>query len=130
MSPPPRALTEGGEHGLHATSQAGVTPISVVADRRTAVFELSPARPGRNRLVVRVTGDDGRPVAAMMATVEMALPAMGIEPISRSLVTVEPGVFDLAEIELAQAGLWVFRFDLLVSDFEKMVFRAEIPVGE
>jgi copper transport protein len=130
LTPPPRALTGGGEHGSHATSQTNVTPTSVVVDRRTAVLELSPARPGRNRLVVRVTGDDGRPVVGLMATVEMALPAMGIEPISRPLVTVEPGVFDLAEIELAQAGLWVFRFDLLVSDFEKMVFRAEIPVGE
>lgn len=132
LGPPPRALSVAGaaahDHAGHIAAEAGRT-VSVQTGRRTATVSVVPAMPGRNRVTVRVADAGGAAVAAKSVAIELALPALGVEPVSRTLEADGDRGYVLADIELPIAGLWAIRLDLLVSDFEKQIIRAEIPIG-
>jgi len=120
--PPPRARGEVAERPESYAATAMVKG-------RQAVVVVTPARPGPNRVEVHVMQPDGAPLPAKEVAVQVALPSAGIEPIERRLASVEPGVYAADGVELPTAGAWAVRLDVLVSDFEKAVFRTEVPVG-
>lgn len=121
-TPPPRARAEAAEAG-----SAGFSAV-VTVKGRPALITVTPARPGLNRLAVRIEQADGTPLDAREVTAELALPAAGIEPIGRVLGRVGPGLYAVDGVELPLAGEWALRVDALVSDFEKTLYRTEVTV--
>lgn len=59
--------------------------------------------------------------------IELSRPAAGIEPIRR-VMTADNGSYVLEGPELAVAGTWTLRLDVLIDDFEKAIFETEIPI--
>lgn len=121
LTPPPRALAEAAPPEGYATA--------VTQGARMALVEVTPARPGRNRVRVYLHGPDGQPIPVGEAALEAELPAAGVAPLRRSFTSSAPG--DLtAEVDLPIAGRWALRLDVLVDAFDKAVFRTEIPIGD
>ena len=65
----------------------------------------------------------------MEVTLRLARPDLGIEEITRLMQHVGPGRYRLEGPELAVAGPWRLRIDLLVSDFEKHSAEMLVTVG-
>ena len=121
-TPPPRT------QAAVETAPAGYTTVLSVKER-PAVITVTPARPGPNRIGVQVAQRDGTPLNALEVSAELALPSAGIEPITRTLKAVEPGLYAVDGVQLPLPGTWTLRVDVLVSDFEKALYRTEVPVG-
>jgi copper transport protein len=92
------------------------------------VLTVVPARPGSNALDLAVTSG-GRPKDVMEVTLHLARPDLGIEDITRPMRHVGLGKYRLEGPELAVAGPWRLRIDLLVSDFEKLSAEMRLAVG-
>ena len=137
LEPPPRALSQARQAGVdngtdpHAGHHAAAGAAAVIEVLgRVATVSIVPGRRGANAVSVRLTSGDGGALATQAARIEMALPALGIEPITRELKPGGDGTYVLEAADLPIAGNWSLRVDVLVNDFEKTIFRADIPVGE
>jgi copper transport protein len=134
QTPPPRA-TAGHDHAEHIHLAPDHEPsdpwpftATATASGYVAVLEVAPARAGRNRLVVTLSDAKGRAVPAREVTVTLALPEAAIEPFARALEGGEAGRYS-AELAFPVPGRWELRVSVLVSDFEKLIFRSEVPIG-
>lgn len=104
----------GHSHGIAARLESGT---------RAAEIEITPAVAGRNLILVRLDlATEPKEVA-----IELAQPGAGIEPIRRTM-TADNGSYLLEGPELAVAGTWTVRLDVLIDDFEKAIFETEIPI--
>ena len=65
----------------------------------------------------------------MEVTLRFGRPDLGIEEIARLMQHVGLGRYRLEGPELAIAGSWRLRIDLLVNDFEKQSAEALVTVG-
>jgi copper transport protein len=65
----------------------------------------------------------------MEVTLHLGRPDLGIEEITRPMRHVGLGKYRLEGPELAVAGPWRLRIDLLVSDFEKLSAEMRLAVG-
>jgi copper transport protein len=92
------------------------------------LLTVAPARPGTNTLHLAVTSG-GKPQEVMEVTLHLANHDLGIEEITRLMQHVGPGRFRLEGRELAVAGPWRIRIDLLVSDFEKQSADVLVTIG-
>jgi methionine-rich copper-binding protein CopC len=90
---------------------------------RSAEIEVTPAVAGRNRIVARL----GLKTAPMEVAIELSQKDAGIEPLRRVL-QLRDGAYMLDGPELLVPGLWSFTLDVLVTDFDKAFFDAEIPI--
>jgi hypothetical protein len=90
--------------------------------------ELRPGHPGLNNVLVRLTDSAGQPIEAQSLEVRAENAAAGIAPIGRAGERVDPGAYAVRDLPLPAPGTWTLRFDVLVSDFEKLVFEAELEV--
>lgn len=88
-----------------------------------AEIEITPAVPGRNLIIVRLDLAE----TPKEVVIEFSNPAAGIEPIRRRL-TDDNGAYVLEGPELAVAGDWKIHLEVLVTDFDKATFEAEIPI--
>jgi copper transport protein len=116
--PPPT-----GGHG--ALDSVGGKTVSAKAGSFDLLLTVAPARPGSNTLDLAVTSG-GKPKDVMEVTLHLAHHDLGVEGITRLMQHVGPGRYRLEGPELAVAGPWRIRIDLLVSDFEKQ--SADVPV--
>jgi copper transport protein len=117
---PPPATQHGHEHDsghLHGIA------VRMESGAHLAEIEIVPAVAGRNLIVVRLD----LPTDPKEVTVELSQAAAGIEPIRR-VMTYDNGTYVLDGPELAIAGTWRIRLDVLVTDFDKASFETEIPV--
>ncbi|HYD70224.1 copper resistance protein CopC [Azospirillum sp.] len=127
LTPPPRALP--GPEAAEATGrERGYTAV-ITQGGRTAMIEVTPARPGRNRVRAHLHRADGATFAVAGAALEWELPAVGVAPLRRTLSATGPGELGTDDVEMPIPGRWSLRLEVLVDDFEKTVFRTEIPVG-
>lgn len=124
LSPPPRALAATRAETL---VEEGVT---VVAAARVgqATFTLLPGRMGSNRLAAWVTDLDGAPIRAREAAIRLSLPVGGLEPFVVAADVPAPGVIEAANLDLPRPGRWQVRLELLIDDFTKLSFEAELAV--
>ncbi len=119
QTPPPASdhlHTHDSDH-LHGTA------VRVEAGGYIAEIEITPAVPGRNLIIVRLD----LPTEPKEVAIELSNPAAGIEPIRRPMEN-DNGAYVLEGPELAVAGDWTIRLDVLVTDFDKATFEAEIPI--
>jgi copper transport protein len=92
------------------------------------LLTVVPALPGTNTLDLAVTSG-GDPKDVMEVTIRLGRPDLGIEEITRLMQHVGPGRYRLEGPELAVAGPWRLRIDLLVSDFEKQSAEMLVTLG-
>jgi copper transport protein len=140
LTTPPRVLLVEEEaredhhhgHGSEATvvheQPAGYAAVVTVGER-TAAIEIDPAQPGRNQVKAHLTGPGNSVLTPLEATIELAHLDAGIEPISRSLSVSAQGTIT-GDIDLPLAGRWTLVLNVLVTDFERAVFRTELIVQE
>ena len=119
--PPPT-----GGHGV--SDGPGSHTVSAKAGSLDLLLTVVPARPGANKLDLAVTSG-GNPKDVMEVTLRLGRPELGIEEIARLMQHVGPGRYRLEGPELAVAGPWRLRIDLLVSDFEKQSAEVLVTVG-
>jgi len=124
---PPRSTLEHEVAAIDAARDTGQT-VLVVAHDRKAVVAVTPARPGRNTIRVRILDNDDGVIDPMDVAVDLFNTDAGIEPLQRRLEGVADGYFELTGPELAVAGRWTIRIDALINDFEKAIFETEILV--
>ena len=77
----------------------------------------------------QLTGPGNRALAPLEVTIDLAHPEARVEPISRTLSVSAQGTAT-GEVDLPLAGHWTLALNVLVSDFEKAVFRTEFIVQE
>lgn len=123
FAPPPRGLvpvavetTELRRH-LHGDG--------VMAD-----VTLSPARRGPVRLVVDAYRESGEALVPIEVTIRLSHAQAGIEPVRRTLVRTADGAFASEGLVLPASGVWEFRLDLLVTDFEIVRLEDRFEVGD
>jgi len=118
QTPPPASPHA---HAAHAHLHGLMVPLA--AQGRRAELEITPARPGRNLLLLRLD----LPAEPQEVTIELAQPSAGIEPLRRAM-ELDTGAYVLDGPELSVAGTWRMRIEVLIDDFEQVVFEAEVPV--
>lgn len=124
LSPPPRALVAADAEPL-----AGEEVTIVAAGRGgQATFTLLPGRMGSNRLTAWVTDLDGVPIRAREAAIRWSLPVGCLEPFVVAADVPAPGVIEAADLDLPRPGRWQVRLELLIDDFTKLSFEAELAV--
>ena len=102
--------------------------VATFAEGRQALLTLSPGRPGTNRLEAWVTDGDGKPVVAREARLRLALPVAGIEPSRLAAAMPQPGVYLADGLAILRSGRWRLRLDLLIDDFTRLAFEADIVI--
>ncbi|PWC37988.1 hypothetical protein TSO352_09390 [Azospirillum sp. TSO35-2] len=123
LTPPPRALDAAGE-----LRHAGLSTAIVKGDHM-ALVDVNPAVPGVNGVQVHLQDAQGQPLAAREVTLEWELPAAGVAPLRRTLSVLGPGLFGADDVTLPLSGRWSLRLDVLVDEFDKQMFRTELPIG-
>jgi nitrogen fixation protein FixH len=128
-TPPPRVLQGPGEthpgHG-HGDTRAPARSFTATSGGSTARLTLTLLAQRCCRLAVELTGPDGRPLRAAEVTVELALPALRVEPLTRRLAAEAQGRHG-GVVELPLAGMWTARIVARIDDFEERVFRFALP---
>jgi copper transport protein len=119
-------LPPDGGHGM--ADSPGSQTVLVKAGSFDLVLTVVPARPGSNTLDLAVTSG-GNPKDVLEVTLHLGRPDLGIEEIARPMRHVGPGKYLLEGRELAVAGPWRVRIELLVSDFEKQSAEVFVPIG-
>ena len=118
-------LITGGHVALESV---GSETVSAKAGPFDLLLTVAPARPGTNTLDLAVTSG-GEPRDVMEVTLRLGRPDVGIQEITRLMQRVGLGRYRLEGPELAVAGPWRIRIDLLVSDFEKQSADLLVTIG-
>jgi copper transport protein len=124
---PPRSLGPADAHQHDVAVREGVA-VALMQRGRMAVIEVEPARAGRNTVSLYLTDQMGQPVSPLEVEVELSNLAAGIAPLRRKLVRTQAGHYQYSGPELALAGRWILRLDLLINDFEKAILETEIAI--
>jgi copper transport protein len=106
----------------------GGKTVSAKAGSFDLLLTVAPGRPGTNTLHLAVTSG-GDPTDVMEVTLRLGRPDLGIQEITRLMQRVGRGQYRLEGPELAVAGTWRLRIDLLVSDFDKQSAEMFVPIG-
>ena len=119
QTPPPASLhahehDEAHRHGVMALLESG---------SYRGELEVAPGMAGRNLILVRLD----LPTPPKEVTIELAQPDAGIQPIRRTM-SEDNGTYVLDGPELAVSGRWRMRIDVLITDFDKAIFEAGIPI--
>jgi copper transport protein len=101
---------------------------SVVEGGHTIALSVAPARAGHNALAVDVSDAAGRRVTPREVTLELALPAAGIEPIRRKAAADPSGRFVYHGSDLALSGRWRVEVHVLIDDFTKRSVTFDVPI--
>jgi copper transport protein len=120
FTPPPRALAE-----------AAAAPAYVHIHTPAAMADLTvtPGRAGTvNASVVLQSGEFG-PLAAKEVTLELANPALGIEPIQRPARRTGDGPWQTDSFAIPASGRWQVRIEVLVTDFDKLTLEGTLDIG-
>lgn len=124
---PPRSASQHAGHD-HAAPLPGYSTVTM-SRGRTAYINVDPAIAGRNRLDIRLSAGDGRPLASLEASVELRHDMAGIEPIQRRLEKLDNGHYRLSGPDFAVSGAWSLTINVLISDYEQIRFAAAIPIA-
>jgi copper transport protein len=117
QTPPPRAAAI--EHAWRATLGTG---------DRLVELTLSPHHPGANTVLLRFRDRHDAPFDPHEVVIEIANSAAGVEPYVRQARRTAAGEYRLDGAPFAVAGNWSLRVDARVGDFDKLVFRTEVPI--
>ncbi len=94
-----------------------------------AIVRLSPGKAGPNQLEIEMRDENGELYKPMEITTYWALPSAGLEALEVPTESTGPIIFGTEVGELIIPGVWELRVDALISDFDKIIFRTEVPLG-
>jgi copper transport protein len=98
-------------------------------DRRlSALLEIEPARPGRNRVRLDLADARDAPIAALELKLSLSNTQLGIEPSEHAAERSGPGVYEIADLPIPASGTWTFTIAALVSDFDRRIVTTEVPI--
>ena len=117
LTPPPRALAAAEPALVHLHDGQAMADIT-----------LTPGRPGPVSITVRLTREDGTPIAAKELSVSLEQPGLGIEPLIRTGAPTEPGIWAISGLVVPTAGTWTITITALVGDFDKIVLDGPVLV--
>lgn len=128
QTPPPRALTADGRPNPSAIADQGqAVVLEIDSGEYHARVEITPAIEGWNTIAIAVSEELGGSITAQEITTEWSLPSEGIESLARPLSPSLDGRFS-GEVDLPVPGRWMVQVEVLVSDFEKAIFRAVVEI--
>jgi copper transport protein len=120
FTPPPRVLAETGA----APAYVHIHTPAVMAD-----LTVTPGRAGTvNASVVLQSGEFG-PLAAKEVTLELANPALGIEPIRRPARQTGDEPWQTDSFAIPAAGRWQVKIEVLVTDFDRVTLEGTLDIG-
>jgi copper transport protein len=123
----PMAGAVGSAHAH--MSAANVASASARANAYVLALTAEPGRAGSNQLVIHISDGNGMPVSASEVSVELSLPDAGIEPLRRETHEHSSGMYMPNDVfQLPVAGRWQVHVEVLISDFERIEFHAELSI--
>jgi len=118
FTPPPRSIA-AAEAALRHRSM-----LHIHTARGMAMIEIG----GHGDLDIRLSGADGRPLAARDVRVSLANPAAGIEPLQRQATLVADGRWRVDGLTFPVGGAWTLRLGVLISDFDSLSLEGTLAV--
>ncbi|SCM70684.1 Copper resistance protein C [uncultured Pleomorphomonas sp.] len=118
FTPPPRSIA-AAEAALRHRSM-----LHIHTARGMAMIEIG----GQGDLDIRLSGADGRPLAAQEVRVSLANPAAGVEPLQRQATLVANGHWRVDGLIFPVGGAWTLRLGVLVSDFDSLSLEGTLTV--
>jgi copper transport protein len=123
---PPRALL----------AREAVAPSIGSADYRSSVEEggfkislwVAPALTGHSAVLVDVRDESNRAVAAKEVTLDLSLPAAGIEALRRVAARDDSGQFVVHSDDFIAPGHWRVDVHVLIDDFTKRSVSFDVPI--
>jgi copper transport protein len=121
FTPPPRSmfaihvLATGVQFHAHGT-------------QGMANLTISPAHTGPIKVTINVLDIEARPLDVKGVDLALFDPANSLEPIRRTAHRLTAATWQIDDLAIPVAGLWTFRVDLLVTDFEKVSIKAVLNV--
>jgi len=125
---PPRA-TMDMEGGMGGMAMGGGFQTEVVRGKYTASVSVDPAGTGSNMVMVEFKDDAGNPVEMVDVSISWSLPTAGLEGIEGRGEMVTPGMYHFMFDQLIIPGTWNAQIDAFVDDFDKQIFRTEVPIN-
>ena len=129
---PHDAMGHGAEHQhgeAEPGSRAAGYTVVVPGGGQLAILRVAATGAGSHLISVDVAGEAGEPAAeATEATLYLANPALGIEAAERRMANEGPGSFRYRGPEMALAGSWSIRVEVMIGTFEKAVFATTVRV--
>ena len=121
---PPRVLADGTAHAAHVGvgAETGLA-LTIIQESRSADIVLASAWSGVNRVQIVLRNIDRTTIEAQEVMLIASNPGAGVEPIERAAERAEDGTWRVDDVLLAPAGRWTLRFDVLISDFEKVILE-------
>jgi copper transport protein len=83
---------------------------------------------GTDDFVLQLMNGDGSLLSAKETTLELSMPARGIEAIERPGTLGSDGYWHVHGVSLPVAGRWHMRIDALVTDFESITLEDDFDV--
>lgn len=125
---PPRA-TMDMEGGMGDMAMGGGFKTTISKGKYTADFSIDPgATTSSNMVMVEFKDDVGNPVEMVDVTISWALPSAGLEGIDGRGEMVMPGMYHFMFDQLIIPGEWEAQIDAFVDDFDKQIFRTNVPI--
>lgn len=122
---PPRALSQaaGDASDREQTVEKRTKARGVVA-----FVQVSPGSAGSNVVRVSLEDESGSPVDPIEVAAGFSSLEHGIEPTLRQLDR-RDGHFALETGDMALPGTWQVRLDVLVTEFDKLLFEVEVQIA-
>lgn len=125
---PPRAMVEHPDSTERP--QIGSADFRAIATESGYKIGLlvAPALTGHSAILVDVTDATNKPIEPKSVTVELSLPAVGIEAIRRNMQPESPGRFVYHSDDLVVAGRWTINVRVLIDDFNQKDVTFDVPI--
>jgi copper transport protein len=120
FTPPPRALAEAAA----APAYVHIHTPAAMAD-----LTLTPGRAGTVTASVVLQSGEFGPLTAKEVTLELANPALGIEPIQRPARLTGDGPWQTDSFAIPASGRWQVKIEVLVTDFDKLTLEGTLDIG-
>jgi copper transport protein len=121
LTPPPRSmfvvhvLATGIQFHAHGT-------------QGMANLTISPAHVGPVKVAINVMDIEARPLNVKGVDLALFDPANSLEPIRRTAGRLTSSTWEVDDLTIPVPGLWTFRVDLLLTDFDKVSIKAVLNV--
>jgi copper transport protein len=125
---PPRAGGMDAAHHHHEAPEGAGIAAEAVSGAYKANLAVMPGRAGLNTLELMVHDVKGMPIKSHEVTAEITKDDQGIEAFPRTAEAITGDRYQFAFVPMPYSGKWQVRVDVLVSDFEKAIFRFEVEI--
>jgi copper transport protein len=119
FTPPPRAILAAQQ-----------TPefVHIHGAKAMADVTFAPPASGRRNIAIYLQTPDFRPLESKDVTLVIANPAAGIEPLSFPAQKTGEGFWTAPDVQIAVAGIWTVRVEILIDDFERAVLEDAVAL--